>query len=488
MADIRVPTLGESVSEATVATWFKKVGDAVKVDEMLCELETDKVTLEVPATAAGVLAEIVAEEGETVGVDALLATIDEKAARASRGGPGRRARRGEGAPKPGAAPADDARQGRAHRRRVRPGERAVDRDHGPDPRRERDRGDGRRPGSRRSATRSPRTRCSASSRPTRSRSRCPPPRAARWPRSSPRTAPPSPPAASSAASPAAPPPGAGAAAAARRRRRGRRLRAARRDVEDAPVGQQADGRPRHRPRRGRAGTGNDGRITKDDVLRRAPSSRARAEAPGRPRPPAIPRAPRARRGAAREERVRMTRLRQTIARRLKEAQNTAAMLTTFNEVDMTAVMALRAEYKDAFEKKHGVKLGFMCFFVKAVLPRAEGGPRGQRRDRRHRHRLQEPLRHRRRRRHRQRASSSRWCATPTRCPSPRSRRRSARSAARPATASSRWTRLQGGTFTISNGGVYGSLMSTPILNPPQSGILGMHKIQERPMVVEAARS
>ena len=179
----------------------------------------------------------------------------------------------------------------------------------------------------------------------------------------------------------------------------------------------------------------------------------------------------------------MSRLRQTIARRLKEAQDTAAMLTTFNEVDMSAVMKLRSEYRDLFEKKHGVKLGFMGFFVKACVQALKETPGGQWRDRR------------------RRISSTRtttisalpsapsagsWCrssAMPTRCRSPRSRRTIgdlARSA-RDGTLSIE--SMQGGTFTITNGGIYGSLMSTPILNAPQSGILGMHKIQERPMVV-----
>ncbi len=179
----------------------------------------------------------------------------------------------------------------------------------------------------------------------------------------------------------------------------------------------------------------------------------------------------------------MTQLRQTIARRLKDAQNTAAMLTTFNEVDMSAVMALRNQYKDLFEKKHGVKLGFMGFFVKACVAGAEGDPGRQRRDRRHRHRLQELLPHRRRRRHRARAWSCRWCATPTSMSLAEIEKTIADFGKRARDGQLKIEEMQGGTFTITNGGVYGSLMSTPILNAPQSGILGMHKIQERPMVV-----
>ncbi|TVQ59587.1 MAG: dihydrolipoamide succinyltransferase, partial [Rhodobacteraceae bacterium] len=236
--EVRVPTLGESVTEATVATWFKQPGDAVEMDEMLCELETDKVTVEVPSPAAGKLIELVAAEGETVGVNALLATIEAGAA--------------------GAAPA---------------------------------------------------------------------------------------PAAPKAEAPA---PKAEAPA-----------KAARADVEDAPSAKKAmaeAGIARDQVN----GSGRDGRVMKEDVAKAVAALGAKAEAPA----PA-PRAPVPVDDAAREKRVRMTRLRQTIARRLKDAQNTAAMLTTYNEVDMGAIMALRNEYKDLFEKKHKVKLGFMGFFVKA---------------------------------------------------------------------------------------------------------------------------
>ena len=182
----------------------------------------------------------------------------------------------------------------------------------------------------------------------------------------------------------------------------------------------------------------------------------------------------------------MTRLRQTIARRLKEAQNTAAMLTTYNEVDMTGGHGAAQRVQGPVREEARGEARLHVVLHQGLLPRAEGGARGQRRDRRHRHRLQELRAHGHRRRHAARASSCRWCATPTSCPSPRSRRRSTSSAPRARDGKLSMAEMQGGTFTISNGGVYGSLMSSPILNPPQSGILGMHKIQERPMVVKGA--
>ena len=181
----------------------------------------------------------------------------------------------------------------------------------------------------------------------------------------------------------------------------------------------------------------------------------------------------------------MTRLRRRIAERLVEAQNTAAMLTTFNEVDMSAVMdAAQAATSEAFEKKHGVRLGFMSFFVKAAVDALQDVPGGQRRDRRRRDRLQALLRHRRRRRHAIAASWCRWCATPTAWASPSIEKEIADLGRKARDGKLAMEELLGGTFTISNGGVFGSLMSTPILNPPQSGILGMHKIQERPVVLD----
>jgi 2-oxoglutarate dehydrogenase E2 component (dihydrolipoamide succinyltransferase) len=371
MAEIRVPTLGESVTEATIGKWFKKAGDVVTVDEPLVELETDKVTIEVPAPAAGVLSNVAAKDGDTVAVGALLGAIKEG---------------------PGAVPA-----GRPDQKT----EKAKAIDAGPE---------------------QPKPREDA--------------------------VPPKP----SAAKPAADVPLAPSV---------RRIA--------AETGLDASAVP---------GTGKDGRVTKGNML--AAIERAAAQ----PTPVAAVqmRAPSAPDDAAREERVRMTRLRQTIARRLKDAQNTAAMLTTFNEVDMTHVMALRTQYRDLFEKKHGIKLGFMGFFVRACVQAlkeipavnaeidgtdivyknyyhigiAVGTERG----------LVVPVVH---------DCDQKSIAEIEKAIADFGRR--ARE------GSLKIEELQGGTFSITNGGIYGSLMSTPILNAPQSGILGMHKIQERPMVV-----
>jgi 2-oxoglutarate dehydrogenase E2 component (dihydrolipoamide succinyltransferase) len=372
-----VPTLGESVTEATIGKWFKKPGDAVAVDEPLVELETDKVTIEVPAPAAGVLSEIAAKDGETVAVGAVLGQIKEGA---------------------GAAPA-------------------------------------------------------AKSEP---QAKAAPAAAAAPPK--PATAPPKP--------PTAPPKPATAPPADNSMAPSVRKLAAETGMDAAAV----------------AGTGKDGRVSKGDML--AAIERAAAQ----PTPVAASaaavqvRAPSPADDAAREERVRMTRLRQTIARRLKDAQNTAAMLTTFNEVDMGHVMALRTQYRDLFEKKHGVKLGFMGFFVRACVQAlkeipavnaeidgadivyknyyhigiAVGTERG----------LVVPV---------VRDCDQKSLAEIEKAITDFGRR--ARDGAL------KIDEMQGGTFTITNGGIYGSLLSTPILNAPQSGILGMHKIQERPMVV-----
>ena len=368
MAEIRVPVLGESVTEATIGKWFKKPGDAVAVDEPLVELETDKVTIEVPAPAAGVLSGIAVKDGETVAVGALLGEIKE--------GAGAAPAKAQPAPQP-AAPIPAAPQPVAPR-----------------------------------------------------------PAAAK-----------------------APPPETPLAPSVRKL-------AAESGMDASTM----------------AGTGKDGRVTKGDML--AAIERAAAQ----PMPVAQPaaavqvRAPTPPDDAAREERVRMTRLRQTIARRLKEAQNTAAMLTTFNEVDMSHVMALRTQYRDLFEKKHGVKLGFMGFFVRACVQAlkeiptvnaeidgadiiyknyyhigiAVGSERG----------LVVPV---------VRDCDQKSLAEIEKTIADFGRR------ARDGTL--KIEELQGGTFTITNGGIYGSLMSTPILNAPQSGILGMHKIQDRPMAV-----
>lgn len=353
--EVRVPTLGESVTEATVATWFKKPGEAVAVDEMLCELETDKVTVEVPSPAAGTLGEIVAAEGDTVGVDALLATIAEGVSASPSAAPATPT--AEPAPKAAAAPAADAK-----------------------------------------------------------------------------------------------------------------------DVENAPSANKAMAEAGINPA-DVAGTGRDGRIMKEDV-QNAKSAPAVAPAPA-----PVPRAPTAADDASREERVRMTRLRQTIARRLKDSQNTAAMLTTYNEVDMGAVMDLRTEYKDLFLKKHGVKLGFMSFFTKACVhalhevPEVNAEIDGT--DVVYKNYVHMGI----------------AAGTPTGLVVPVIREAHAMSfaeiekaiaekGARARDGKLTMDEMQGGTFTISNGGVYGSLMSSPILNPPQSGILGMHKIQQRPMAID----
>jgi len=358
MAEIRVPTLGESVSEATIGRWFKKPGDAVKADEPLLELETDKVTLEVNAPSAGVLAEITAKDGETVSPGALLGQI-------TAGGPGASA--------PAAAPAAAA----------------------PAP-----------------AKSAPAPATAGSSMP-------PAPSAAKL--------------------------------------------AAENNVDTSAV----------------AGSGKRGQVLKGDVL--APIATGGASAAPVAAPVAM-RAPSGADDASREERVKMTKLRQTIARRLKEAQNTAAMLTTFNEVDMTEVMALRARYKDIFEKKHGNKLGFMGFFVKACvqalkeLPAVNAEIDGT--DLIYKNYYHVGIA----------VGTEKGLVVPVVRDADQLsisgvEKTIADFGKRARDGQLKIEEMQGGTFTITNGGIYGSLMSTPILNAPQSGILGMHKIQERPMVV-----
>ncbi|MVA24119.1 2-oxoglutarate dehydrogenase complex dihydrolipoyllysine-residue succinyltransferase [Agrobacterium vitis] len=359
--EIRVPTLGESVSEATVGTWFKKVGDVVKADEPLVELETDKVTVEVPCPASGVLTEIVAQNGETVGLGALLGQIAEGASA------------GAAAPAAAAAPA---------------------------------------------------------------------------PTATPAQAAPAAPAAGSAM-PAAP-------------------AAAKMLAENNISADQVDG------------SGKRGQVLKGDVIAAvAKGASAPATAPA---PVAAPRPVSSADDASREERVKMTRLRQTIAKRLKDAQNTAAMLTTYNEVDMSAVMSLRNKYKDIFEKKHGVKLGFMGFFTKAVthalkeLPAVNAEIDGT--DIIYKNYCHVGMA----------VGTDKGLVVPViRDADQMSISEVEKDLGRLAKAardgSLSMADMQGGTFTITNGGVYGSLMSSPILNAPQSGILGMHKIQDRPVVV-----
>jgi 2-oxoglutarate dehydrogenase E2 component (dihydrolipoamide succinyltransferase) len=375
MADIMTPALGESVTEATVARWTKKAGDAVRKDEVLVELETDKVSLEVAAPADGVLAEIAAEEGATVTPGAVLGRVTEGAAAAA---------------KPAAkAPATAA----------------------------------------------------ASSTPT------PVPAGELQPEPMPGKAPPT----------SAPVPDTSARPAPVLAPSAQRVVAENR-LDAGAI----------------AGTGKDGRITKGDALA---ALEARTSQPAPAPAPAAPRAVH-----EREERVRMTRLRQTIARRLKEAQNAAAMLTTFNEVDMSAVMALRNQHKDAFEKRHGVKLGFMGFFVKACIhalkqvPEVNAEIDGQDLIYKNHYDISVAV------------GTEKGLVTPVVRDADQLSLAGIEKAIGDLGKKARDGQLaledlQGGTFTISNGGVYGSLMSTPILNAPQSGILGMHKIQERPMAI-----
>jgi 2-oxoglutarate dehydrogenase E2 component (dihydrolipoamide succinyltransferase) len=370
MTEIRVPTLGESVTEATIGRWFKKAGDAVAVDDPLVELETDKVTIEVPAPSAGTLGEIIAKDGETVAVGALLGQINDGAAPAAK-------------PAPAAAPAKAA-------------------------------------------------------------------------------APPSPPpAAAPAAAPApkAPPVDAPLAPSVRRL--------------SAESGVDASTVP---------GSGKDGRVTKGDMLAAIEKAASAPTPVNQPAASVQVRAPSPADDAAREERVKMTRLRQTIARRLKDVQNTAAMLTTFNEVDMTNVMALRAQYKEVFEKKHGTKLGFMGFFTKACvqalkdIPAANAEIDGSDLIYKNYYHIGIAV------------GTDKGLVVPVvRDCDHKSISDIEKSVAdfgrRARDGQLKIEEMQGGTFTITNGGIYGSLMSTPILNAPQSGILGMHKIQERPVAI-----
>jgi 2-oxoglutarate dehydrogenase E2 component (dihydrolipoamide succinyltransferase) len=451
--EVRVPTLGESVTEATVATWFKKPGDAVAVDEMLCELETDKVTVEVPSPAAGTLGDIIAAEGETVGVNALLATLSEGAG---------------AAPAKASAPADAPADA---------GGKAVD---------------VMVPTLGESVTEATVSTWFKKVGDTVAQDEMlceletdkvsvevPAPAAGvlteilapegATVEASGKLA-----VIGGASGAAAPAPQAAAAPAAAAAPEA----TAKKDIEHAPSAQKLMAEKGLTPAQV-TGTGRDGRIMKEDVMKAASAPQAAAPAPA---PAAAPRAPSPAEDAAREERVKMTRLRQTIAKRLKDAQNTAAMLTTYNEVDMTGVSELRNEYKDLFEKKHGVRLGFMSFFTKACchalreVPEvnaeidgtdivyknfvhmgiAAGTPQG----------LVVPV---------IRDADQKSFAELEKEIAEKGRR------ARDGKLS--MAEMQGGTFTISNGGVYGSLMSSPILNPPQSGILGMHKIQDRPMVI-----
>ncbi|GJE54237.1 MULTISPECIES: 2-oxoglutarate dehydrogenase complex dihydrolipoyllysine-residue succinyltransferase [Methylobacterium] len=395
--DILVPTLGESVTEATIGRWFKQPGDTVAADEPLVELETDKVTLEINAPAAGELGEILVKDGETVEPGALLGSIVE-------------AGKGGGAKKPAAAKGAEKSEQKAESRSEAPAKSGADKE----------------------------------------------------------------------GTEASPP-----------------------QESSASYGSHGDAAPQSRPNdeNGPAvgkiaretgidpatlnGSGKDGRVTKGDMLaakdgKGAPA--AKSEAPAQEaKPPAPPRPASAPDDAAREERVKMTKLRQTIARRLKSAQDNAAMLTTFNDVDMGAVMAMRTQYKDMFEKKHGTKLGFMGFFTKAVIGALKDVPAvnaeidGQDLVYKNYYHIGIAV------------GTDKGLVVPV-----------VRNADDLSIAGIEKTisgfgkkardgklsidEMQGGTFTITNGGIYGSLMSTPILNAPQSGILGMHRIEERPVV------
>lgn len=350
--EVRVPTLGESVTEATIATWFKKIGDPVELDEMLCELETDKVTVEVPSPIAGVITEIVVAEGSTVSVEALLAKISEGAVAQI-------------------TKASEQLSNRAKQELNSSKSETI-------------------------------------------------------------------------------------------------------DIEDAPSAKKIMAE-KGITRSDVIPTGRDGRIMKADVLKDPTGGAPELTPINTPSPVPVS-------DASREERVKMTRLRQTIARRLKDSQNTAAMLTTYNEVDMTEVIALRDQYKELFLKKHSVKLGFMSFFTIACchalkeVPEVNAEVDGT--DIIYKNFVHIGI----------------AAGTPTGLVVPVIRDADAMSFAqiekeiaekgsRARDGKLTMAEMQGGTFTISNGGVYGSLMSSPILNPPQSGILGMHKIQERPIAL-----
>jgi 2-oxoglutarate dehydrogenase E2 component (dihydrolipoamide succinyltransferase) len=378
--EIKVPALGESVTEATVGQWFKQPGEAVKIDEPLVELETDKVTVEVPAPAAGVLADIQVEQGATVGIGSVLGSIKQGAAAAASAVP---------------------------------------------------------------------------------EAAAPTPKAEATPQQKP--------AAPAPAAPRSAPPGNGMPPSPSARKMMEEKGVAAADVQ---------------------GSGRRGQVLKEDVTaaaakpqRSAPESEATALTPmaTAPVPVSQMRAPSVANDAAREERVRMTRLRQTIARRLKDAQNTAAMLTTFNDVDMSAIMELRNRYKDTFEKRHQVKLGFMGFFAKACIqalrevPAVNAEIDGQDIIYKNYYHIGVAV------------STERGLVVPV------VREADRMSLAEIEVAIADFGRraregklsideMQGGTFSLTNGGVFGSLLSTPILNAPQSGILGMHRIEERAVV------
>ena len=368
--EVKVPTLGESVTEATVGQWLKKPGEAVAADEPIVSLETDKVAVDVPAPAAGTMGDIVAKEGDTVEVGALLGYVNEGAAAsasptpAPAAAPAAKAEAATPAPAASAPAAEDDGEGEGSNLTLSPAVRRLVLEHGLDPSKIK-------------------------------------------------------------------------------------------------------------------GTGKDGRLTKDDVVAAAAAGTAKAAASA---PAAAPAADAPSSGPSRkQERVKMTRLRQTVAKRLKEAQNNAALLTTFNDVDMTNVIEARAKYKDLFEKKHGVRLGFMGFFTKAVcmalkdIPGVNAQIEGD-----------EIV-------YNDFADISVAVSAPTGLVVPVIRNAESMSVAKIEKTIGDFGKkakegkltmedMKGGTFTISNGGVFGSLMSTPIINPPQSAVLGLHRIEDRPVV------
>lgn len=383
-SEIRVPTLGESVTEATIAQWYKKPGDAVAMDEPLCELETDKVTIEVPAQSAGVLAEVVVNEGETVEVGALLGSIGEGAGTAA-----------PAASEAAAAPTETPQADTASEAE-KPQEPTL--------------------------------------------------------------------------SPAAPTQMAAPAASSGTSVDTSSLSpAARRVVEEHGLDPAQI-----------TGTGKDGRLTKEDALKAASGAQA---APASPAPSAAAAPTAAAQQGAREERVKMTRLRKTIAARLKESQNTAAQLTTFNEVDMGALMDVRREYKDLFEQKYGARLGFMGFFARACVTALSEIPAINAEV------TEDEIIYKNYVNMGIAVGTEKGLVVPVIRDVQNMGLADIELAVAEMGRKAREGKLaiddlQGGTFTMSNGGVYGSLMSTPILNMPQSGILGMHKIQERPVVMD----
>jgi 2-oxoglutarate dehydrogenase E2 component (dihydrolipoamide succinyltransferase) len=449
--EVRVPTLGESVTEATVATWFKKIGDTVAVDEMLCELETDKVTVEVPSPSSGVLAEIVTGEGETVGVDALLATIGaQSATTASKTASDTSASTPTPTPAPETSAVDvmvPTLGESVTEATVSAWFKAV--------------GD---------AVTQDEMLCELET--DKVSVEVPAP-------------------ATGVLAEITAPEGTTVNASAKLAVIAGGASAPAKDSKPAPVaapvaGKDVENAPSAKKAMAEAGldagsvtgTGRDGRVMKSDVTAAlAVAAAAPAQAPATP-----PRAPVPADDAAREERVKMTRLRQTIARRLKDAQNTAAILTTYNEVDMTEVMELRKTYKDQFEKKHGVRLGFMSFFTKACVHALKEVPEVNAEidgtDIVYKNFVHMGVA----------AGTPQGLVVPVirdvdRLSFAEIEKQIGEKGKRARDGKLSMAEMQGGTFTISNGGVYGSLMSSPILNPPQSGILGMHKIQDRPMAI-----